>query len=269
MKNEALIRNLQKTGLSEKTALVYTALLEMGGAYPSAISEKTKINRSTVYKILLDLSIKGLITEIERGKKLYYQVEKPEKLVRYAKAQADTAKDAYEKTRELIPDIAGIFAMSPNKPKIRFFQNADGIMSIFEDHVSISKKYEMLGFANTAELSRFFDPGFLTKYIKKKEKIGITTRGFVPNTSGDRHYAEEFYKGVKESIKLKVRYIPREEFPFNGEITIYGTDRVSIINFDDRGIVGIIIEDKPIHDMMTRIFELAWKGGESSVIKSK
>ena len=119
MKNETIIRHLQKTGLSEKTAIVYSTLLELGGAYPSRIAEVTKLNRSTIYKILLELSIKGLVTEIERGKKLFYQIENPEKLIRFAKTQSDMAQEAYEKTRELIPELEGIFAMNPNKPIVR------------------------------------------------------------------------------------------------------------------------------------------------------
>jgi sugar-specific transcriptional regulator TrmB len=42
MKNDNLIRHLQKTGLSEKASIVYTTLLEMGGAYPSALAHLAK-----------------------------------------------------------------------------------------------------------------------------------------------------------------------------------------------------------------------------------
>jgi hypothetical protein len=84
----------------------------------------------------------------------------------------------------------------------------------------------------------------------------------VPDSTTDKTYTERVYKGIKKNIWLKLRYIPKDQFPFNGEITIYGTDRVSIFNFDEKHLVGIIIEDKAIHDMMVRIFELAWKGAK-------
>src|SRR3982751_5409148 len=110
MNNETLRRELEKAGLSDKAALVYITLLQMGGAYPSTISETTRLNRSTVYKILLDLSVKNLVTEITRGKKLFYQVEKPEKLIRFSRNKAEMAQEAYEKTKELIPELEGIFS---------------------------------------------------------------------------------------------------------------------------------------------------------------
>lgn len=261
VKNDSIVQHLQKTGLGEKASIVYTTLLEMGGAYPSALAHETKLNRSTIYKILLDLTVKGLVTEIEKGKKLFYQVEKPEKLLRFAKMQHEISAEAYEKTKALMPDLEGLFQITPNKPKIRYFQDMDGVRSIFEDHISGQwKKYEMLGFANTTELEQIAGLEYLRAYAKRKETLGITTRGIVPDSMTDKTYTERVYKGIKKNIWLKLRYIPKDQFPFNGEITIYGTDRVSIFNFDEKHLVGIIIEDKAIHDMMVRIFELAWKG---------
>jgi hypothetical protein len=70
------------------------------------------------------------------------------------------------------------------------------------------------------------------------------------------------YVGIDKKFWLNLRHIPSQEFSFNGEITIYGTQKVSIVNFDKTHMVGIIIEDKAIHDMMVRIFELAWRGAE-------
>lgn len=41
IKHENLLKKLQKTELSDKEALVYTALLELGGAYPAKIADYT------------------------------------------------------------------------------------------------------------------------------------------------------------------------------------------------------------------------------------
>jgi len=72
-------------GLSEKEQAVYSALLEIGGAFPSKVSEITKLNRSTTYSVLTDLAVKGLIIEMRRRNKIFYQIEKPQKLLRFAR----------------------------------------------------------------------------------------------------------------------------------------------------------------------------------------
>ena len=54
------------------------------------------------------------------------------------------------------------------------------------------------------------------------------------------------------------RYVPREIFPFSGEIVIYGSNKVLIVKFDERAPIAVIIEDEMIHNMMRMIFELSW-----------
>ena len=262
MKNESIIRHLQKTGFSEKTAIVFSTLLELGGAYPSRIAEISKLNRSTVYKILLELSIKGLVTEIEQGKKLFYQIENPEKLVRYAKTQADMADAAYKKTRELIPELEGIFSMNPNKPIIRYFSNSDGIISIYEEMVSKNRKYEMLSFSHGQAFKNYLPAKDIFRFTKSKERIGITTRAIVPDTLENRSYNEEVFKGLKKDVWPNIRFVPQEVFPFEAEMTLYDENKLAITKLTGEKLIGVVIEDKLIHDMFKMIFELLWRSDQ-------
>ncbi len=226
----ALAIRLKKAGLSEKAATVYAFLLENGGSYPSAIAEKTGLNRSTVYKILIDLSVKGVINEIEKGKKLYYQIEKPSKLLRFAEHQVTAASDAYESVQNLYPELEGYYALLPHKPRVLYFEGKDEVVSIYDDHIAEKKPYEMLGFANTTSVLEFLEKDYFKKYRKRKQEIGITTRGIFPADATSKKYVSSVYDDVSEKTKPSLRFIPQEEFPFQGEITIYGESKVSIIN---------------------------------------
>lgn len=260
---EKTILAIRGAGLSEKGARVYLALLELGGAFPSQIAKHTKLQRSTVYEILADLSIKGLISEIKKHNKYFYTTENPKRLLRFSERSITRAQENNEKLREFLPELEGLYSGTIDKPKVSYFDGADGVMGIYEDHISAQKKYEMLGFVNIAELMRFLPQKKYREYVKKKEGIGITTRGIIPDTLNDRSYEKTAYKSVKQKILPQVRFIPKEDFPWKGDITIYGTDKVSIINFSERQITGIIIESETIHKMMRMIFELAWKGALS------
>jgi hypothetical protein len=66
------------------------------------------------------------------------------------------------------------------------------------------------------------------------------------------------YADLHKSITPKVRYMPANMFPYRAEITIYGTNRVSIVNLDKENFSGVIIEDETIHGLMSMIFELSW-----------
>ncbi len=260
MNNQDLKTKVERAGLTDKESATYSALIELGGAFPSKIAEYTKLNRSTVYKVLLDLSVKGLVSEIKKKNKLYYQIENPTRLVRYAKDKVKIAEEQLEYMSKLVPQIEGLYSLLSNKPKISYFENIDGILSIYEDQISGTKKYEMLAFSNTTEIENVFPKDFFTRYRRAKEKIGITTRGLIPDTERDESFVNRMYDGYKKEVIPQVKYVPAKDFPFKGEITIYGDKKVSIVNLNKEYFTGLIIEDQTIHNMMRMIFELSWKG---------
>ncbi len=251
---------LEKAGLSEKEALVYSSLITLGGAFPSQIAEHSKLNRTTVYKILVGLSVKGLVNEIEKKNKIFYQVEKPEKLLRYMKSQVTLAHDRVEKVEQLLPDFEALYASLTNKPKILYFEGIDGVVSIYEDMITNQRKYEMLAFSNASEIANVLPNKFFENFRHSKEQIGITTRGIIPDTDKDKEYVPHYFKGYKKEVVPKVKFVPAKGFSFKGEITIYGNNKVAIVNLNKEHLTGLIIEDETIHNMMRMIFELSWRG---------
>ena len=260
--NDKLINDIKSLGLPEKASQVYAALLELGGAHPSKVSEVAKLNRSTTYKLLTDLAVKGLVTETYRRNKLFYQAEKPSKLVNFTMNQIELSEDRHARAKKLLPELEGLFAISPNKPKVRFFEGVNGIIDVYNDHVTVDQAYEMLGISNVGKLQSVLPKKFLHNHIKTKERLGITTRGIIPDDSGGKRFTKDVYPHVNKKTQPVVRYVPKETFPFTSEMTIYGDDRLSLVNFSDEGMVGVIIEDKTTHAFMRMIFEMAWAGAK-------
>lgn len=255
-----LAEKIRKAGFSEKEALIYTHLLSSGGAYPSKIAIETKLNRTTVYKVLEILAVRGLVTELEKKNKLFYQAEKPVNLERYARSRVTKAKRELEGVQKVIPLIEGLYSNSPNKPIVRFFEGGEGVLAVYQDHVDVAEGYEMLAFSNTSDLMHFLTEDFRDSYISKKAKLGITTRAVLPDTEFDLKYKDEIYGKFPKKIWPQFKHIPKTTFTFKSDLTIYGKNKVSIINFNEPQLAAIIVEDQIIHDMMTMIFELAWRG---------
>ena len=257
----SLLKKLEKSGLGDKEALVYLALLELGGAYPSRIAEYTALNRSTVYKILLNLSVRGLVNEIEKKNKLFYQIERPQKLIRYNESKIRIAEESLETVKNILPNIESLFSSLSDRPKITYYEKEEGILQIYEEHISVKKPYEMLAWANAHELINLLPAPFFDHYVKTKEKIGIKTRGILPDTEENRAFNSVRYKGIGEKLIPQLRYVSPEHFPKTrlGEITIYGDKKVSIVNFERDKMIGTVIEDESIHKIMKMIFELSWE----------
>jgi hypothetical protein len=86
----------------------------------------------------------------------------------------------------------------------------------------------------------------------------ITSRGIFPDTYKDINYSQSVYRHINQKYWPLIKHIPRDIFSQQIEITMYGMNRISIINFNERVMVGIIIEDQAIHSTMRMIFDLVW-----------
>lgn len=255
-----LITEIKNIGLSDKAAAVYAAVLELGIAFPSKVAELSKLNRTTVYHILLDLSVKGLVTEIEYGKKRCYQIERPSSITNFTKSQIRLAEERAERAKKLLPEIEGLFSLTPNKPRVRFFEGLSGVLAVYQEHVAENQKYEMMAFSNVEKLMKFLPKQFVTDYIKKKERAHITTRVITPDSEFSINYNKEFYRASPKKIQVDIRTVPKDMFPYQSEITVFAGNKVSIVNFEQETMIGVIIEDTTIAGMMRMIFELAWRG---------
>ncbi len=260
IKNSSLLSRLSQSGLNDKEALIYLALLELGGGFPSRVAEYTGLNRSTVYKILLTLSVRGIINEVDNKNKLFYQIEHPQKLIRFNESKIKQAENSLDSLKNILPDIENLYSCFDNRPKITYYEKEEGLLQIYEEHISVNKPYEMLAWANANALRDFLPNNFFDKYIKKKEKIGITTRGILPDTEENRKFNSVRYEGIQDKILPKLKFVSEGYFPSSklGEITIYGDKKVSIVNFAKDKMVGTVIEDEGIQKIMKMIFELSW-----------
>jgi sugar-specific transcriptional regulator TrmB len=262
IKNHSLVKSLQKVGFTDKEALVYVTLLELGGAYPSRISEYSGLKRATTYNVLTVLSVRGLVNEIEKRNKIFYQIDKPHKLTQYSNVQIQKAKEGLEKTEQILPDIEELFSQMASRPKVLFFEGPETVASICSDMTSSKGDYEMIAFSNANKFKDVMTPAQIKDFVRAKERLNITTRGILPDTAKNRSYSDNIFDGIKEKYWPKMRFVAAEKFPYEAEITVYADNKVSITKLGGENIIGVIIEDKIIHDMMKMVFELAWVSAE-------
>ncbi len=256
--DQKIIDKMQKLGLSVKEAQVYIYLLSSGGAYPSKVALDTKLNRSTVYKILTSLSVKGLATEIEHGKKIFYQPETIKKLERYVEYQVERAQEAKAAAIQMMPELEEMFSHAEN-PKVSFYKGKEQVIEAYLRHVQVEKGYKMTAIVNVQLLKQFLPDKVFNFYRKEKERLGITARGVTSSTEYSHRFQKDTHRGIKRSIWPELRYIPEDIFSFSAEMTMFDNNKVSIVKFDEQDPIAIIIEDKMVHDMMNMIFEFIWK----------
>lgn len=233
---------LEKIGLTEKEALIYITLTEIGEAPPSVIAKSAKLKRPTTYVILEQLVEKGIVGHVKkRDQKMFSPVD-PNFLLEYEKKK-------FEELEEVIPELVTLKNLYKKAPRISLFEGDEGIIQILDD--SLTAKDEIYCWSNTGLASSTalhqYHPFFLKKKIDKKIYSKCL---FTYDKNG-----LQFKKNSKKELR-EVYLVPLEKFPFENEINIYN-DKISIISLKDK--IGVIIQNQNIADTQRAIFNLGFE----------
>jgi sugar-specific transcriptional regulator TrmB len=233
---------LEQLGLEGKKADVYLASLELGSASVIEIAKKAGIKRTTVYDILMDLKVAGLVSETLKGKKRLFIGENPEKI----------QKDLQKKESlfsEILPQLKSIHNISGVKPKIRFYEGREGLKEVYADTLNYSG--ELLVFASY-DVINVLGMGWAKDYLSKRVKKNIYAKAIMP---GNDLLLQNFISKDQEQ-RRSTKIIDPQKYPFSIEINIYGHQKVALMSSKEE--LGIIIEGAEIYKTMRLIFELLW-----------
>jgi HTH-type transcriptional regulator, sugar sensing transcriptional regulator len=251
-----LEKELTLLGLTGEESKVYLAILELGGAFVSSIARRAKVNRSTCYHTLENLTKKGLVSSYQRGKVLHFVAEDPTRFTQMA-------EERVQKTKDLIPELLSITNTLAFKPKIRFYEGTEGIKSIFED--VLATKDQVLGYTNLKAMGGLF-PEYFKQFCHKKVALNIKTRYIAPATEEGVDMIDAYYPKKYDPNLLEILMVNPKEFNFQNEIAIYGK-KVAIISLNPDELIGLIVESKTFADSMKSFFDLAWLGATAFVAR--
>ncbi|MBU0660980.1 hypothetical protein KKG22_02250 [Patescibacteria group bacterium] len=256
--NRHIYTHIKQLGLSDNLSSVYAYLLEQGGAAPSTIASKLNMNRTSVYRLLTDLSIKGLIIETKRKNKLYYKVSPPRSLLNYTKTQVRLAEERDQKAINIFDDIEAIYKSLPHKPTVRFFEGFDNLISIFDDVFYQEGSYEILVLGNIVDLEKDISSKKLEEHLEEIYTKGLSIRGIYSDENREEGVTQLYREKTKTDFPKQAKYLSKEQFPYTSQILLYGEDRVSLMNAHEHTAMGIIIEDKVLYQMIKLLFDLSW-----------
>ncbi len=242
-------KELQSLGLSEKEAKVYLAALELGPDTVQNIAKKAGINRPTAYLQIESLKQKGIISEVEKDKKVLYMAESPDRLTSLLNLHEKELKFKEAELERILPSLSELFTGSGEKPKVKFYEGKAGIKTIEEEFLN-TKTTEIHGFVNIDKVHKLFpehEKGYSPKRVAKKIKSRIIyNREAGPLARPD------------DPEKLRVaKFIDYKKLPIDADISIF-KDKVAFLSYKDDPI-GVIVESKEIAETMQAIFRQIWE----------
>lgn len=243
---------LEQQGLSYAEANAYLAVLELGQAPVSQIARKLWENRVTVYSTLQNLAKKGYLFATQKNRVLHYFALNPQKL--FAQAQ--------QKMNALEAVMGSLLAMSSHadkKPSMQLYEGMEGIKLCYEDTLNYPETTlkAFLGYAEIdPQLKRWLDFRYLPKRIKHK----IFAKVILPWELENR--TEYMATQPHSASWVEARFLHNPLFQVSNEISLYGEDKVMMVMFQEKEMIGCIIKSKMLHQTLSSLFDLSWELGK-------
>ena len=221
---------LEPWGLSVKEVKIYLALLELGEVTTVRLSERTGINRTTLYDILHALIKKGVAGSTVKENVKYFYAAKPEVLINLLREKQDSLQNVLPLLRER----AGIIG---KRPKIEFYEGPKGIDAVHQDVLSTAKSIQAYGsYAITRKAAKYQALDFR----KKRSKLKIPITAITDESAAEIEMLQE-----KEYRKLTKIYIDTALSEMPTWTYIY-ENKVATLLFEKEQFFGFIIESPSI-----------------------
>ncbi len=244
-----LLPILKSIGLSENQAKVYLAGLELGPASILEIARVSGVKRTTIYSVMEELLDHDYFTTLKKaGKKQYLAID-PDSLKHLIAERQETL------THNL-PELRALYSLSPNKPKVIFYEGIENIKRIMEEPIHVlsrGQRYYRIN-AGQKEMTEAVGENWWKDLAEKRVEKGLPIRVIADKIPQP---IPELVESGPRSLR-EIRYLPSDiHIPVREQI--YG-DRVAIIDLAKK--IALVIEDKNIAEFHRISFEALWQQSE-------
>jgi sugar-specific transcriptional regulator TrmB len=248
-------RALMQLGLHETEARFYLAALELGEAPMRDIAEKAGISRTNAYDVYARLEEQGLVSEVDgaNGKAIHVVAAPPEQL--YAMFE-----DRRRKLERLMPELDSLHVRSRTKPRVRYFQGADGIKRVLDDTLACRSR-QLLGILSMRDLYQTPGRAWMDDLVQRRIAAGVRLRAIrSPANDVHAHWPES-----ADDLR-QLRFAPAS-FMFSMTTYIYD-EKVAIIS-SRRENFAMTIESAEHATMQTYLFEALWAASSKAKLPSR
>lgn len=255
---------LEQFGLSENEAIVYQAAIELGETSPFVISKFTGIARTSVYSVLTDLALKGLI-ELESATGLMKQQTKvkaknPSTLreILWAK-RADLVKKEVD-ILEILPFLKKEYLRDSTNADFQFFPGMDGANHVMFDYDGVDQDTYVFDYqvpmdaTGSKEMNEGVDKG-----INLWSKGKATEYNLTPINPWSKHVLSyQVERNPHYLDRVEYRTLPFELASLALTIRIKGS-RTWIVSVKGDEVWGLKIRSENLASSLIGIHQALWK----------
>jgi len=231
-----------KVGMEEREISTYLELLKSGELTATIISEKIRIDRSTIYRILNKLIKKGFVSSFIKNGVKYFNACDPEILLNYT-------EEIESEMKQKLPELKSLQLTKKAKAKVEVYEGKDGAKSVLKDIIKTGKDYLVFGY--DCQFRKIFPKTYLEQYLRQLKEKDITEKMLIK---------EETKIPKKYMERTIVRYLPKN-LSNPSTLIIYGK-KIAYVIWAEPYFV-IVIENNEITNSMKNYFSLLWNTATS------
>ncbi len=234
-------------GLDEKESITYLAILKNGTISAHKISQKTGLLRQTTYEVLTRLESKGLLSQIIKDKRTYFEAAKPERFNKILDDKKDLIKT-------ILPTLESFQAMAEITSYVKVFKGVKGIKTVHDQFLTAKDEIKMIQAQDIAnDLLKEF---YVENWGAKRLVNGITLKILAEKQETN------FEKKSMGTNKKELR-----ESKVNSQLK---GNQLQIVIFDETVVltafrdepVSIYIEDSFFANSFNILFDNYWESGK-------
>lgn len=248
-----LLNTLQETGLSDKEAMVYLAMLELGESSIIPIAQKAGIKRTTVYNYLEDFRRLGLLSVSIRNRRQLYTAASPARL-------QELMRERLSKVERIVPTLFSLFKQEDGKPSVQMFEGVEGIKEVFRLSLqTIGKKIDAIPVRASGH--NHVGDEFIASYLEETKRLKIKYRS-LRLAADNKAYQKSGYRlfQVKPDDNREIRLAPAWFTP-ESHIHMHD-DKVAIFSQTKEKPYAMLITSQSFRQSMGLFFESIWGQGE-------
>lgn len=252
-------RFLQNLGLTSDQTILFLTLSEHGQLTTLNLSRLSGIRRTTVYRLLIELTEKGVIEEIIDSHRKLYRAVNPDTLELLIKDQELKVKQLRETFPLLSSFLSGNKSAGQPGTNVLFFRGKEGVRQQVWN--TLRTRGELLGYSYHP-LSELIGDYYMKWY---EEWIGRKLR--MRDLYSDEYLrSKSKIRPVIDSLNIRTnfiisRYIPSGILDINHQMDIYN-DVVSLYHWHQGEVFGVEIHNQKVASMQRQLFEIVWKLGK-------
>jgi hypothetical protein len=257
-------RPLKEFGLSDNEVTVYQACLQAEESSPFTLSKMTGIPRTTVYAILTDLALKGLI-ELESSEGLMKQQTKvkaknPSVLREIIRTKRDDLFRQEADILSIIPLLKGEYLKDTTNADFQFFPGMEGANKVMFDYNKVDQDSYVFDYlipmdaTGSKEMNEGVDKG-----IKFWTHAKSTEYNLISLTPWSKHVLSyQVERNPHYLDHVEHRYLPFELTNLSIMARIKG-DRTWIISVKGDEVWGLKMRSQNLADSLVSIHQALWK----------